>query len=137
MQSTLANDYMHTSIFREKTITFFASSLNCLWHLCWFPWELRGALGSVLGRGNYAVQGICQGVELGKIKGDVMVAGSQPWFWAKTHYHFFNWVWKLESCDVVTTYYQAGHILLIGKEWAWGLTLKTKNENHQIWMAVH
>lgn len=28
-----------------------------------------------MGRGNYAVQGICQGTELLEIKGDVMGAG--------------------------------------------------------------
>lgn len=28
-----------------------------------------------MGRSNYAIQGICQGPELWKIKGDVMVAG--------------------------------------------------------------
>lgn len=36
---------------------------------------LHTAFGSVMGRGNYTVQGICQGTELWKIKGDVMVAG--------------------------------------------------------------
>lgn len=36
---------------------------------------LSRAFGSVMGRGNYAVQGICQGTALLEIKGDVMGAG--------------------------------------------------------------
>lgn len=35
---------------------------------------LCGAFGSAMERGNYAVQGICQGIALEEIKLDMMVA---------------------------------------------------------------
>lgn len=64
------------NLFLEKTISFFCFFLKMFMAPpCCLPWELCRAFGSVMGRGNYAVQGICQGTERWEIKGDVMVAG--------------------------------------------------------------
>lgn len=124
---------------RKKKCTFFPFYLKTFMaSLCWFSWEPCAERLEALWEGVIMLsREFVREQSCGRLKEMWWLQGSQPWFWAKTHYHFFNWVWKLESCDVVATYYQGGHSWLIGNEWAWGLTPKTKNQNNQIWMAVH
>ena len=45
--------------------------------------------GNVVGRANYAVQGICQGTERWEIKGDVMVAGVTALIWSQDSLSLF------------------------------------------------
>lgn len=137
MRSTLDNHCIN--LFWEKCVLFASNLKGFMAPLCWFPWELWAEHLEVLWEGVIMLsREFVREQHCWRLKEMWWVQGSQPWFWAKTHYHFFNWVWKLESCDVVATYYRGGHTKLIGNEWAWGLTTpKTKNQNNQIWMAVH